>query len=271
VQPPPPTTTTQASEWQLRYLLLARYATFAYCDPDLYPVARDDEQAAADAWWSRTDHASPEVAAILGQHGYRQPLAADQRLVAYQDHKKLKVIVMRPMSAGYEFELSVGPGGEPSQTVSGVISTAGRITERSRRPRPGGCPICLEAAARIATPGGEVAIVRLVPGDLVWTVDRAGHRIAARVERTVRRPTPGPHLLLRLELSDGRVLVAAGAHPGADGRYLRELTAGQRYDGATVTSAEWITSTAPATFDIPPAGPTGRYWANGILVGSTLE
>ena len=234
-------------------------------------MARDDQQAAADAWWSRADHGSPEVVAILGQHGYRQPLAADQRLVAYQDHKKLKVVVMRAVSNGYEFELSVGPGGEPDQTVVGVITPGGQITERSRRPRVGGCPICLEAAARIATPGGEVAIATLASGDLVWTVDRAGRRVAARVERIVRRPTPGPHLMLRLRLTDGRALVAAGAHPGADGQYLRELTAGQNYDGARVASVEWITSTATATFDILPSGPTGRYWANGILVGSTLE
>jgi len=256
--------------WRLRYLLLDRYPTFAYCDPDLYPVARDDEQAAADAWWSRADRGSPEVVAILGQHGYRQPLAADQRLVAYQDHKKLNVVVMRPVSQGYEFELSVGPGGEPDQTVVGVITTGGQISERSRRPRRGGCPICLEADTRIATPTGEVTIARLASGDPVWTVDRAGHRIAARVERVVRRPTPGPHLMLRLQLRDGRVLVAAGAHPGADGRYLRELRTGQRYDGTVVASVEWMTSTAAATYDILPSGPSGSYRANGILVGSTL-
>ena len=45
----------------------------------------------------------------------------------------------------------------------------------------------------------------------------------APVERVARRDTPGPHLMLRLALSDGRVLVAAGAHPAADGKYLREL------------------------------------------------
>lgn len=87
----------------------------------------------------------------------------------------------------------------------------------------------------------------------------------------VRRATPGPHLMLRLALSDGRVLVAAGAHPTADGTYLRQLRMGQRYDGATVVSIGWTPSTAPATYDILPAGPTGTYWANGILIGSTLN
>jgi hypothetical protein len=251
--------------------LLDHYQDFAYCDPDLYPIARDDEQAAADDWWAGADRGSPEVAAIFAEHGYRQPLTPAQRLAAYRDHKKLTVIVMRPVSAGYEYELSTGkPGGEPDRTVVGVITSAGRINERSSRPRPGGCPICLEADTRIATPGGEVPVAVIRPGDLVWTTDSAGRRVAAAVVRVVRRPTPGPHLMLRLSLGDGRVLVAAGAHPGVGGTYLGHLRPGWRYDGATVASVAWFSSTAPATFDLLPAGPTGAYWANGVLVGSTL-
>jgi hypothetical protein len=34
---------------------------------------------------------------------------------------------------------------------------------------------------------------------------------------------------------------------------------------------DWVQSTASMTFDILPAGSTGTYWANGILVGSTLK
>lgn len=253
-------------------MLLDHYPNFAYCDPDLYPVARDDEQAAADQWWAGVDHGSPEVMSILDHHEYVVPLTRAQRLGAYRDHKKLTVIVMRRLSGGYDFELSIGPpGGEPDQTIAGVITAAGRIDERSRRPRPGGCPICLEAATRIATPEGEVPVADLRQGDLVWTLDLGGHRIAAPIELVARRATPGPHLMLRLVLSDGRILIAAGAHPGLHGEYLRQVRTGQRYDGAAVSSVGWIRSTAPATFDILPAGPTGRYWANAVLVGSTLR
>jgi len=77
--------------------------------------------------------------------------------------------------------------------------------------------------------------------------------------------------MLQLSLSDGRELVAAGAHPTANGTYLRQLQAGQPYDGATIASTGWIASTALATFDILPAGPTATYWANGIHIGSTLK
>jgi len=48
------------------------------------------------------------------------------------------------------------------------------------------------------------------------------------------------------------------------------LLTAQRYDGATIASIGWVQSTAPATYDLLPAGTTGDYWANGILIGSTL-
>lgn len=270
VASPSATATTTATVWQLRYLLLGHYPDFAYCDPDYYPVARADEQAAADDWWASASAASPEVAAILTHHGIRGSLTAEQRLTAYRDHKQLTVIAMTAIPDGYQYQLSIGPGGEPDQSVSGVITIAGEIHESSRKPRPGGCPICLEADTRIATPDGDVAVAEVRPGDVVWTADGRGHRIAMPVVRIAHRPTTGPHLMLRLALSDGRTLVAAGAHPAADGTLLRELHPGQHYDGATIVSIGWIMSTAPATFDLRPAGPTGLYWADGILVGSTL-
>jgi hypothetical protein len=259
------------SVWTLRYRLLEHYPNFAYCDPDLYPVARDDEQAAADAWWARVRPDSPEPRAILAEHGFRGSLTKAQRLTAYRDHKRLTAISMSEVASGYAYELSTGAGGEPDQTVVGVITVEGRIREGSHGPRPGGCPVCLEWSARIATPRGDVLVPDIRPGDLVWTTDSGGRRVAAEVQRVARRPTPGPHLMLRLALTDGRVLVAAGAHPGADGRSLRQLRVGQRYDGATVIRTDWVTSTAPATFDLLPAGTTGRYWVNDILVGSTLR
>jgi hypothetical protein len=140
--PPPATGSATASVWQLRYVLLGHYPDFAYCDPDYYPVARGDEQSAADAWWAGVNHTSPEVRTIIARHGFSEPLTGDQRLVAYRDHKKLSVITMTTVSGGYEYELSTGmPGGRPDHTVTGVVTLDGTVHERSRRPRPGSCPI----------------------------------------------------------------------------------------------------------------------------------
>lgn len=270
---PTPAGGTTVQVWQLRYLLLGHYIEFAYCDPDLFPVAHGDELAAADDWWSHANRSSPEIGAILAHRSLREPLTADQQLSAYRDHKRLNVIAMTAVPAGYDYELptSASGGGEPDQTILGLISSDGVIHERLRSPRPGGCPICLEASTRIATPHGEVLVVDIKPGDLVWSVDASGHRIAVPVERIAQRATPGPHLMLRVALSDGRALIAASAHPAANGTYLGALRTAQPYDGATIASIGWVPSTAPATHDLLPGGPTGNYWANGILIGSTLN
>jgi hypothetical protein len=260
-----------ASVWRLRYVLLSHYPDFAYCDPDSYPVARADQQAAADAWWTSVNRGSAEVQAIVAQHALQEPITAAQRLTAYSDHKKLNAIAMTEVSGGYEYTLSTGASGQPDHTVSGMVGLDGSVREASRRTAPGGCPICLEAGTRIATPFGDVPVSMVRPGDTVWTTDATGRRVAAPVVQVTSRSTPGPHLMLRLALSDGRVLVAAGAHPAADGTFLRQLRIGEAYDGATVAAMDWVPSTASMTFDILPAGSTGTYWANGILVGSTLK
>jgi hypothetical protein len=269
---PSPTPQTER-EWTLRYRLLDHYTNFAYCDPDFFPVAREGgEQANADDWWPR-NRTTPEARAILAHHHWTEPLDAPKRLGAYRDHKKLTVIQMGVVAGGYDFTLSISTSdkGVPDTTVEGTISKEGTVVERSRTPRAGGCPICLEGVTRIATPHGAIEVSRIHAGDLVYSVDGSGHRVTVRVERVVRRETPGPHLMVRLALGDGRVLVAAGAHPAAGGRLLRDLHTRERYDGSIVSSISYVESSAPATYDILPAGVTGDYWANGILLGSTLE
>ena len=41
-------------------------------------------------------------------------------------------------------------------------------------------------------------------------------------------------------------------------------------DGARVASAERVRAAGSATYDVLPDGGTGIYWANGILLQSTL-
>ncbi len=48
------------------------------------------------------------------------------------------------------------------------------------------------------------------------------------------------------------------------------LIAGQQVDDAAIVSAEHVPYKGGFTYDILPAGETGFYWANGILIGSTL-
>jgi len=71
-------------------------------------------------------------------------------------------------------------------------------------------------------------------------------------------------------LDDGRELWASPGHPTIDGRTLGKLQIGDSLQGAIIISTERIPYADSFTYDLLPAGETGFYWANGILIASTL-
>jgi hypothetical protein len=83
-------------------------------------------------------------------------------------------------------------------------------------------------------------------------------------------PVPAGHLMVRLALADGRVLLASPGHRSADGRPLGTLAPGDRLDGSRIVAWELVPYGSDRTYDLLPAGPTGTYWANGVLLSSTL-
>ena len=107
-------------------------------------------------------------------------------------------------------------------------------------------------------------------GTIVWTVNAQGDRVAAPVLQTARTRAPPGHAVIRVRLSDGRTVAASPGHPTADGRMLGLLRAGDLLDGAVVSNAEVVPYGGEYVYDLLPAGATGRYWADGVLLGSTL-
>jgi hypothetical protein len=77
--------------------------------------------------------------------------------------------------------------------------------------------------------------------------------------------------MIHVALSDGRELWASPGHPTAEGQALGDLEIGDSLDGARVTRLERLTYEGFATYDLLPSGETGFYWADGILLGSTLS
>jgi hypothetical protein len=129
---------------------------------------------------------------------------------------------------------------------------------------------CVSKGVQIDGPEGSIAIESLRVGDTVWTVDESGERIAAPILRVSRVPVPEGYEIVHLVLDDGRELWVSPGHPTADGRTIEDFVPGDLLDGARVTRADLIRYTESATYDILPSGGTGLYWANGILIGSTL-
>ena len=258
---------------QLKYRLVDQFGRLLFCDPDYYPVARADEGALAHERLPDIQKDAPTFSAILS-HLRITPAASytnDQELAIYRDWKMLNAIHLDPVNGGFHF---LGVFGTPQQAnrVDGTIDQRGIVTVASRTPsgQPP-CPICLARGTRIATPSGDVAVENLKIGDLIWTTDGTGSRVSLPLVEVGSTPVPPAHRVVHLLLSDGRTVNVSPGHPTADGRKVGELVAGDRYDGGIVLGAELTPYTGGATFDVLPAGATGFYWANSVLLGSTLR
>jgi hypothetical protein len=248
----------------------------AYCDPDLYPVARGTavDNARARLPTIQSDRGAYEAILAHERLSAGQQFTSDELIAINDDYKQMQAIELKTAGdEGYSFTVLVAHTGSDASTaqVSGTVTRSGRVSighrEIGQRPR---CPICLAAGVRIATPSGEIPVQELRVGMAVWTTDPLGRRIAGVVLNTGHMEAPLGHEVTRLTLADGRMVVASPGHPTADDRMVGDLRVGDGFNGSTVTT----TALAPyrgTTWDLLPSGPTGSYFANGMLLGSTLS
>lgn len=244
------------------------------CDPDSYPIAREDERVIAARRFAEVQ-ADAETFAVLLTHTQIAPAASytdDEKLALYREWKALNALELQPVNDVYGFAYLAQPSPGAGERVEGRVTRSGDVTILRREPAgPPMCPICLARGTRIDTPSGERAVETLRVGDVVWTRDAAGARVPAPLVAIGATPVPRTHVVVRLTLDDGRVALVSPGHPTADGRTAGTLVRGDELDGARVTSTDRVAYDGGATFDVLPAGPTGVYWANGILLGSTLR
>ncbi len=133
------------------------------------------------------------------------------------------------------------------------------------------CPICLTENTLIDTPSGAIPVEHLQKGMAIWTVNNLGERISAFVVETAKTPVPSTHEVIHLLLADGREIFASSGHPIGDGRIMGDLSVGDLMDGGRVITAEMVSYQKGYTYDILPSGETGFYWADGILLDSTIH
>ena len=267
-----PTPPVQYSAPQLEYRLLSQFDDVFWCDPDFYPVERPgQEQKNALEQFPVIKANEAEFSAILEHLGL--PDKADytdsEKLQIYREHKKLEFAVHLTASGQvYDFTLRVGE--VQGERIEGTITKSGKITVLRREPSSNTCPICLTQGTIIDTPGGPVPVQDLHSGMAVWTLDGSGKRVAAVVLRTTTTPVPSSFRVVRIRLDDGRTVTASADHPTAEGRTLGDYRVGDLLDGGLVIEAELVPYESGATYDLLPSGATGFYWANGVLLGSTL-
>ncbi len=130
---------------------------------------------------------------------------------------------------------------------------------------------CLSFDTLIATPQGNIPMIELRPGMPVYTLDMDGNKVIQPIELVSKVSVPNSHVVFHLILNDGKKLYVSGSHPTADERIISDLIPGDIIDGAKLTSIEKVLYSGGYTYDLLPAGDTGFYWANGVLLGSTLS
>jgi hypothetical protein len=132
-------------------------------------------------------------------------------------------------------------------------------------------PDCLSYNTLISTPEGNVPVTYLRPGMVIFTQDSRGNKVIKPLELVLKLSGANGHKHSHLVLSDGRELFVSGTHPTSEYVRISNLCEGDILDGSKITTIEKVRYNDSYVYDLLPAGDTGFYWANGILLGSTLS
>jgi Hint domain len=270
--PIPTLPSSTLSPTALKYKVLDQFPDFFFCDPDYYPIAIAEEADLARQRFPELQANQEEFQTILTHNGLSgtTSFTDDQKLLIYREHKKLNAIYFELVSDKYQFQIQTGSEGQQGSFITGTIDGNGSIEVQKQEPGFPTCPICLATGTLIDTPRGAIAVENLRIGDPVWTMNGSGERVSGTILRTSRVPVPAKHQVLHVVLSDGRELWASPGHPTADGQTLGDLTVNDLLDGVRIIKVERLPYAGTATYDLLPSGATGFYWANGLLMGSTL-
>ena len=109
--------------------VLVRFGSLAYCDPDVYPVARVDEASAAAEHLAamRADTATwTAIAANLGFDPSTAP-SGNGLLVAYREWKMLRALMLVATSSGWRFDARFSGTASNSGGSSAVTHVVGKI------------------------------------------------------------------------------------------------------------------------------------------------
>ena len=130
----------------------------------------------------------------------------------------------------------------------------------------GGGPICCSPDTKIRTNAGERRISDIKVGDIVLTDSEKPVKV-----KRISQVKVINHKILKITLNDGTILEISPGHPTADGRTLGDLKNGELLNGQIVIKTKLIPYAYEYTYDILPDSKTGHYYANGVLIGSTLS
>ena len=251
-------------------------AAVDWCDYEYNPTSlgagMDERGRMRIAEFARDNPAGLElIQKTVGFPGDPTALNATDTVALYDEIRSIETMYLYDYADGrYHYKAFIKNAQDRTIRVEGTISDYGAIDIAGQYPGTPICYACLAAGTRIDTPGGLVAVQDLRVGDVVWTSRSDGTRVAAPLLRVGRTAVPAEHLVLKVRLADGRSVTASLRHPTADGRTFADLAAGDSLDGGVISGLDLLPYSADYTYDLLPAGETGWYWADGVLIGSTL-
>ncbi len=268
----PPIHIENLSAPELRYRLLEQFGRGRFCECG--PLCYGDETQRQVEAFSKIQRDADTFQAITRHLGLNRigGFPEGEKLSVYREYEYLRAIRLEPLVKEYKFTIT-GVVGQKAFTTDGIINSQGEITFIFKKEPTflGGCPICLAGSTRIDTPNGVIPVKELKVGMLVWTIDSQGEKLAVPILKTSAVPIPPGHRMVHLLMKDGRELWVSPGHPTVDGRTVIDLRRAEIYDGGAVSHADLVPYRETSTYDLLPAGRTGFYWANGILLASTLR
>ena len=176
-------------------------------------------------------------------------------------------------NTGYPITLHLGESASNGCTVVltlvKISDNTATFLKKEYNERP--CPICLSEDTAIDTPMGAINVKELKEGMRIFTQDASGNKIIGTILKTGKTISPSTHKMVHIILDDNRKLYVSPNHPTADGRLFGDLVTGDTLDNSKIKFAGIVPYNGTHTYDILPSGQTGFYWANGILIKSTLK
>jgi hypothetical protein len=251
-------------------------AAVDWCDYEYNPTSlgegMDERGRLRIAEFARDNPAGLElIQKTVGLPGDPAALNATDTVAVYDEIRSIETMYLYDYAdERYHYKAFIKNAQDRTIRVEGTISDYGAIDIARQYPGTPICYACLAMGTRIDTPGGPVAVQDLRVGDVIWTRRRDGTRVAAPLLRVSRTAVPAGHLVVKVGLDDGRSVTASLRHPTSDGRTFADLAAGDSLDGGVISHRDLLPYSADYTYDLLPAGATGWYWADGVLIGSTL-
>lgn len=133
------------------------------------------------------------------------------------------------------------------------------------------CCHCLSKGTMILTSEGLREVEKVKVGDRVYSVNKSGKKVLRSIINTAKVKAGNNHKMLFIELANGISIKMSVEHPDKNGLPMIEAVKKGELNGIEIKDISLVSYMNRYTYDLLTDGENGVYFANGILLGSTLS